>query len=166
MSDEPVLEERCFQQAKSLVKAKREEKIRVTRTSYPSLVFALSVVIVAFVTMVFYFSSQVQNVKLLNYRGEKTLIYNLNLSPSDGVPLDSNHLNFSWNKIKNTVEYKVTVFNLNGDIIFNKSVTDTILNLNSKKYFIPGKTYLWSVIVYLPDGRYIKSSVHSFEFSK
>ena len=59
----------------------------------------------------------------------------------------------------------MTVFDLNGKMIFNKSISDTIINLNTGNYFKSGETYLWNIVAYLPDGRSIKSAVNSFEFS-
>jgi hypothetical protein len=164
-SRDPELENKYFAKARSFGVKGNGKKLSLNKVPMPSLVFALSVVIVAVVAAFFYLFSPVKNTEQLEYRGNIPLEYSLRLSPADGSVLESNYLNFSWNKVNNALEYKMTVFDLNGDMIFNKSISDTIINLNSRIYFKFGETYLWNIVAYLPDGRFIKSAVNSFEFS-
>lgn len=164
-SPDPELETKYFEKARSFRKKRKGGKTSINKIPIPSLVFALSLVVVAVIATFFYLYSPVNETEQLEYRGNIPPAYNLRLLPADGSVLESDYLNFKWNKVNNALEYKMAVFDLNGHMIFNKSLTDTIIILSSKNYFKSGESYLWEIVAYLPDGRSIKSAVNSFEFS-
>lgn len=164
-TENPEVPDTYFEKAR-LFGLNRTGDISINKAAAPSLAFALSVLLVSAVAVLFYLSTRQPGNVQTQYRGEKAIGYSMKLFPADGSVLASDHLNFSWSKISNAIEYKMTIYDLKGNMIFKRSVQDTILNFKSGNHIIPGNTYLWNIKVFLPDGRAIKSGIHSFKYSQ
>lgn len=163
----PKLNREYAEQAKSLVKSRSNGKIKSRGISdHPAMVFIISVLFVASVIVLFYYSAGRHNTRIMEYRGNTSTNNDMGLVPKDGSVVSPELLNFGWNKIQNALEYKMRIFDLQGNIVFTKALTDTNISPSVKSEFIPGKIYLWNVTVYLPDGRSLKSGLQSFKFVK
>lgn len=156
----PAVNKGYFKKAVELIKNPAKER----NIWGKSLIFTTLVVIVFTFTIVFYFSNRsVNNIHSI-YRGDNSSNYSFHLSPPDNFVIKSNSIPLSWGNVKNAVEYKLKIFDLSGNIIFNKTLSDTMLDINTSKKLKYGNNYLWEVEAFFPDGRSIKSTVASFKY--
>jgi hypothetical protein len=164
--DVPAVDPKYFEKALSIVKgAPRVKKNSRSPRARPALVFAVSAALVALVIFVFYYSPGPGTVNVMGYRGSSASA-ELRLYPPDGAIVHAHGTDLTWNRVPAAREYKITISDINGYPVYSGSLSDTNVSLGGIGHFTPGKTYIWEVKAFLPDGRFVKSAVSSFEFSR
>ena len=164
--DVPEVEPEYFEKALSIVKrAPRAKNNARSPGARPAWVFAVSVAFVALLVIVFYYSPGPGTGNVMDFRGSSAPT-ELRLYPPDGAIVHAHGTDLAWNRVPTALEYKITISDMNGYPVYSGSLSDSNVSLSGIGQFTPGKTYIWEVKAFLPDGRFVKSAVSSFEFSK
>lgn len=130
-----------------------------------SLVFSIAVALIALSFVFYLYRGDTPKVETRKYRGSDSFGNAIHLYPGENTSINSPTVSLKWNKVKNAMQYRVNVFDKNGNIVFNKVSADTAIHFNSQKLLSSGKTYLWRVEAFYPDGRSETSTVYSFKYA-
>jgi|GEM_PF-5827321 len=130
-----------------------------------SLVYSIVIVLTALSFMFYLYRSDTPKIKTREYRGSDSFGNAIHLYPGENTSINSSTVSLKWSKVKNAMRYRVNVFDENGNIVLNKVSTDTAIHFNSQMLLSSGKTYLWRVEAFYPDGRSETSTVYSFKYA-
>lgn len=84
------------------------------------------------------------------------------LAPSIGAELRRDSLHFVWRPIAQDAFYSFTVTDAVGDVIWEGSTKDTVLDLTSRIMLEDGKRYFWYVDALFGEGRSASTGVREF----
>jgi hypothetical protein len=88
------------------------------------------------------------------------------VEPAPGSMLGRAGLTFVWRSAGQEVEYKVTVTNEPGDVVWRGAGLDTVQHLPQSVRLSAGQSYSWYVDALLPDGRSAISKVQRFTVAR
>jgi hypothetical protein len=74
------------------------------------------------------------------------------VSPADGQLVQVDGVSFIWRGLGGGVEYRITVTDEKGDVVWTRQSPDTMTRLD-RAVLRPGRTYYWYVDALYPDGR-------------
>jgi hypothetical protein len=84
------------------------------------------------------------------------------VSPAAGADVSAASLAFVWRSAGPGAQYRLTVTNEQGDVVWSGASADTIEHLLPNARLQIGKSYLWYVDALLPDGATATSRVRRF----
>lgn len=88
------------------------------------------------------------------------------LSPIGGVPLGAGPTSFIWRSIPGALEYRLTVTDANGKVLWTRRAQDTTLTPPLEVPLGRGIAYYWFVDALLPGGRSVTSGAQEFHFGR
>ncbi|MEX1140069.1 MAG: hypothetical protein WEB33_09735 [Bacteroidota bacterium] len=157
----PGIDDRVLAKAREIKIPQRPILLNVVRSPYGRLV--LAVVVVA-VTGVSYFLLE-QPLEPSRFRDRTAVPHVFSVHPPEGGTVQDPSPRFSWSPVKRSVGYVVTVYHENGTILWQGTSTDTLSILPVDVVLERGKTYLWKIESFLPDGSTYESRLNAFRSS-
>ena len=88
------------------------------------------------------------------------------ISPAAEAVMPRQSVRFLWHSAGQNVQYRLTVTNQRGDIVWSFSTADTAAWLPASLRIQRGNPYFWYVDALLPDGRPATSRVQRFNVAR
>lgn len=129
------------------------------------LIYSAAFLVIALASALYVYHGNIHEDHTREYRGNNLTDNAIRLFPAENSSIHTLSFTFRWNPVKSAVQYRVNVFDESGNMVMNKMSADTVLHVATATFLQPGKTYLWRVEAFYPDGRSESSSVYSFKFT-
>lgn len=159
------LDSRTWEKALRLVPPPKKKTAFLLSRPKLYFIYSATLFIITLASVLYIYHGNTHEILIRKYRGNNLTGNAIHLFPGDNSSIHTVPFTFRWNPVKTAVQYSVDVFDISGNMVMNEMSADTVLHIATATFLQPGKTYLWKVEAFYPDGRSKSSSVYSFKYS-
>ena len=162
-ADPPEVSEEYLKKAEDLIYGKKEETVKKV-FSRSKIILAAAVILIALFLGFILFQLNSGSVETERFRSYNEGLAVSPVLPEDETEIKDSTVEFKWHPVENAITYRLTLFNANGEELWDKQVQDTVQVLTNEVSLEPGNQYLWRIEAVFSDQRQITSGLQSFTY--
>ncbi|MEK9136395.1 MAG: hypothetical protein AAB393_04680 [Bacteroidota bacterium] len=160
---DPALDTNVVRKAEEIVGEPFRQPTAKMTSFWSPVRYAIAAVLVVSVGIAYYFTTT--PIETERFRSDAHVPSSFILSPEDGATIPQEGLRFSWTAIPSAITYRLTLHELDGEVVWTIATKETSLTVAPTVALQTGNKYLWRVEALFPDDTRFRSQLNAITVS-